>query len=148
MSRPQEHGHCADFHPSGAVVAIGTHSGKSVTVSARFSSCNLSPRARRPLFCCLERRISVNDDAYAKDLRCERSNWCLSLRWYVLDAETTDLVAIHTDGNEQLSVMRFSQGELSRLSLSTVTVRWAELHVPEFSSSVCRWQSAGCWISR
>ncbi|XP_031679258.1 echinoderm microtubule-associated protein-like 4 isoform X2 [Oncorhynchus kisutch] len=51
-----EHGHCADFHPSGAVVAIGTHSGK----------------------------------------------------WYALDAETRDLVAIHTDGNEQLSVMRFS----------------------------------------
>uniref|UniRef100_A0A7N8XT68 EMAP like 4 n=1 Tax=Mastacembelus armatus TaxID=205130 RepID=A0A7N8XT68_9TELE len=51
-----EHGHCADFHPSGAVVTIGTHSGK----------------------------------------------------WYVLDAETTDLVGIHTDGNEQLSVMRFS----------------------------------------
>uniref|UniRef100_A0A673VL73 Echinoderm microtubule-associated protein-like 4 n=1 Tax=Salmo trutta TaxID=8032 RepID=A0A673VL73_SALTR len=53
-----EHGHCADFHPSGAVVAIGTHSGK----------------------------------------------------WYALDAETRDLVAIHTDGNEQLSVMRFSVG--------------------------------------
>ncbi|KAM6916570.1 echinoderm microtubule-associated protein-like 4 [Xenentodon cancila] len=52
----EEHGHCADFHPSGAVVAIGTHSGK----------------------------------------------------WFVLDAETTDLVGIHTDGNEQLSVMRFS----------------------------------------
>uniref|UniRef100_A0A3Q3SZK0 EMAP like 4 n=1 Tax=Mastacembelus armatus TaxID=205130 RepID=A0A3Q3SZK0_9TELE len=52
----KEHGHCADFHPSGAVVTIGTHSGK----------------------------------------------------WYVLDAETTDLVGIHTDGNEQLSVMRFS----------------------------------------
>lgn len=52
----EEHGHCADFHPSGAVVAIGTHSGK----------------------------------------------------WYVLDSESTDLVAIHTDGNEQLSVMRFS----------------------------------------
>ncbi|KAI1894444.1 hypothetical protein AGOR_G00115880 [Albula goreensis] len=51
-----EHGHCADFHPSGAVVAIGTHSGK----------------------------------------------------WYALDAETRDLVAIHTDGNEQLSVMRYS----------------------------------------
>uniref|UniRef100_A0AAX7TT02 EMAP like 4 n=1 Tax=Astatotilapia calliptera TaxID=8154 RepID=A0AAX7TT02_ASTCA len=44
------------FHPSGAVVAIGTRSGK----------------------------------------------------WYVLDAETNDLVGIHTDGNEQLSVMRFS----------------------------------------
>ncbi|XP_070398899.1 echinoderm microtubule-associated protein-like 4 isoform X3 [Nothobranchius furzeri] len=52
----EEHGHCADFHPSGAVVVIGTHSG----------------------------------------------------RWFVLDAETTDLVGIHTDGNEQLSVMRFS----------------------------------------
>ncbi|KAM7385995.1 hypothetical protein PAMP_002023 [Pampus punctatissimus] len=52
----EEHGHCADFHPSGTVVTIGTHSGK----------------------------------------------------WYVLDAESTDLVAIHTDGNEQLSVMRFS----------------------------------------
>ncbi|XP_034040243.1 echinoderm microtubule-associated protein-like 4 isoform X2 [Thalassophryne amazonica] len=52
----EEHGHCADFHPSGSVVAIGTHSGK----------------------------------------------------WYVLDADSTDLVAIHTDGNEQLSVMRFS----------------------------------------
>ncbi|XP_051936571.1 echinoderm microtubule-associated protein-like 4 isoform X2 [Hippocampus zosterae] len=52
----EEHGHCADFHPAGRVVAIGTHSGK----------------------------------------------------WFVLDAETTDLVAIHTDGNEQLSVMRFS----------------------------------------
>ncbi|XP_057703529.1 echinoderm microtubule-associated protein-like 4 isoform X2 [Corythoichthys intestinalis] len=52
----EEHGHCADFHPGGGVVAIGTHSGK----------------------------------------------------WFVLDAETADLVAIHTDGNEQLSVMRFS----------------------------------------
>lgn len=31
-------------------------------------------------------------------------------RWYALDAETRDLVAIHTDGNEQLSVMRFSVG--------------------------------------
>ncbi|XP_070368279.1 echinoderm microtubule-associated protein-like 4 isoform X1 [Equus asinus] len=51
-----EPGHCADFHPSGTVVAIGTHSG----------------------------------------------------RWFVLDAETRDLVSIHTDGNEQLSVMRYS----------------------------------------
>ncbi|XP_053314539.1 echinoderm microtubule-associated protein-like 4 isoform X3 [Spea bombifrons] len=51
-----ETGHCADFHPSGTVVAIGTHSG----------------------------------------------------RWFVLDAETRDLVSIHTDGNEQLSVMRYS----------------------------------------
>uniref|UniRef100_A0A803T092 EMAP like 4 n=1 Tax=Anolis carolinensis TaxID=28377 RepID=A0A803T092_ANOCA len=52
----QEPGHCADFHPSGTVVAIGTHSG----------------------------------------------------RWFVLDAETRDLVSIHTDGNEQLSVMRYT----------------------------------------
>uniref|UniRef100_A0A4W3HN21 EMAP like 4 n=1 Tax=Callorhinchus milii TaxID=7868 RepID=A0A4W3HN21_CALMI len=53
-----EPGHCADFHPSGVVVAIGTHTG----------------------------------------------------RWFVLDAETKDLVSIHTDGNEQLSVMRYSPG--------------------------------------
>ncbi|XP_038154239.1 echinoderm microtubule-associated protein-like 4 isoform X2 [Cyprinodon tularosa] len=52
----EEHGHCAEFHPSGSVVVIGTHSGK----------------------------------------------------WFVLDAETSDLVGIHTDGNEQLSVLRFS----------------------------------------
>ncbi|MBN3288400.1 EMAL4 protein, partial [Polyodon spathula] len=51
-----EPGHCAEFHPSGVVVAIGTHSGK----------------------------------------------------WYVLDAESRDLVGVHTDGNEQLSVMRYS----------------------------------------
>lgn len=31
-------------------------------------------------------------------------------RWFVLDAETRDLVSIHTDGNEQLSVMRYSVG--------------------------------------
>lgn len=52
----EEHGHCAEFHPSGSVVVIGTHSGK----------------------------------------------------WFVLDAETSDLAGIHTDGNEQLSVLRFS----------------------------------------
>ncbi|XP_048843980.1 echinoderm microtubule-associated protein-like 4 isoform X1 [Brienomyrus brachyistius] len=52
----EEPGHCADFHPGGAVVAIGSHLGK----------------------------------------------------WYVLDAETRDLVAIHTDGSEQLSVIRYS----------------------------------------
>uniref|UniRef100_A0A8C5C8I1 EMAP like 4 n=1 Tax=Gadus morhua TaxID=8049 RepID=A0A8C5C8I1_GADMO len=63
----EEHGHCADFHPSGAVVAIGTHSGK----------------------------------------------------WYVLDAETTDLVAIHTDGNEQLSVMRYSVGGWTLLAVGS-----------------------------
>ncbi|KAM9466957.1 echinoderm microtubule-associated protein-like 1 isoform 2-T2 [Clarias gariepinus] len=46
----------AGFHPSGAIVAIGTQTG----------------------------------------------------RWLVLDTETKDLVTVHTDGNEQLSVMRFS----------------------------------------
>lgn len=35
----------------------------------------------------------------------------LLTRWFVLDAETRDLVSIHTDGNEQLSVMRYSVGE-------------------------------------
>ncbi|XP_056623263.1 echinoderm microtubule-associated protein-like 1 isoform X8 [Triplophysa dalaica] len=32
----------------------------------------------------------------------------LTGRWLVLDTETKDLVTVHTDGNEQLSVMRFS----------------------------------------
>lgn len=68
-------------------------------------------------------------------------------RWYVLDAETTDLVAIHTDGNEQLSVMRFSRGELGR----PVTLDQDLLDEPlshKSSSPVCRWRSAGGWISR
>ncbi|TSN67131.1 Echinoderm microtubule-associated protein-like 1 [Bagarius yarrelli] len=46
----------AGFHPSGAIVAIGTQTG----------------------------------------------------RWLVLNTETKDLVTVHTDGNEQLSVMRFA----------------------------------------
>ncbi|XP_043929530.1 echinoderm microtubule-associated protein-like 1 [Protopterus annectens] len=32
----------------------------------------------------------------------------LAGRWFVLDTETKDLVTVHTDGNEQLSVMRYS----------------------------------------
>lgn len=31
-------------------------------------------------------------------------------RWLVLDTETKDLVTVHTDGNEQLSVMRYAPG--------------------------------------
>uniref|UniRef100_A0A8C8JUS9 Echinoderm microtubule-associated protein-like 1 n=1 Tax=Oncorhynchus tshawytscha TaxID=74940 RepID=A0A8C8JUS9_ONCTS len=48
----------AGFHPSGAVVAIGTQTG----------------------------------------------------RWLVLDTDSKDLVTVHTDGNEQLSVIRFAPG--------------------------------------
>lgn len=32
-------------------------------------------------------------------------------RWFVFDTETKDLVTVHTDGNEQLSVMRYSPGQ-------------------------------------
>lgn len=40
--------------------------------------------------------------------------WCNCMnRWLVLDTETKDLVTVHTDGNEQLSVMRFSPGQCS-----------------------------------
>ncbi|XP_039596876.1 echinoderm microtubule-associated protein-like 1 isoform X5 [Polypterus senegalus] len=46
----------AGFHPSGAMIAIGTHTG----------------------------------------------------RWLVLDTETKDLITVHTDGSEQLSVMQYS----------------------------------------
>lgn len=31
----------------------------------------------------------------------------------MFDTETKDLVTVHTDGNEQLSVMRYSPGEYS-----------------------------------
>ena len=40
----------------------------------------------------------------------ETFDFLLLNRWFVLDAETRDLVSIHTDGNEQLSVMRYSVG--------------------------------------
>lgn len=33
-------------------------------------------------------------------------------RWFVFDTETKDLVTVHTDGNEQLSVMRYSPGQI------------------------------------
>ncbi|XP_033716728.1 echinoderm microtubule-associated protein-like 3 isoform X3 [Tursiops truncatus] len=52
----QETGLCADFHPSGAVVAVGLNTG----------------------------------------------------RWLVLDTETREIVSDITDGNEQLSVVRYS----------------------------------------
>lgn len=39
-------------------------------------------------------------------------------RWFVFDTETKDLVTVHTDGNEQLSVMRYSPGQ-TQLSLLT-----------------------------
>lgn len=71
---------------------------------------------------------------------------CLSVRWYVLDAETTDLVAIHTDGNEQLSVMRFSVGGWSQVkAVSASVTRWPTC--PTIPLCLCRWQPAGCWIS-
>lgn len=40
----------------------------------------------------------------------ENVDFLLPNRWFVLDAESRDLVSIHTDGNEQLSVMRYSVG--------------------------------------
>ena len=36
-----------------------------------------------------------------------------SHRWLVLDTESKDLVTVHTDGNEQLSVIRFAAGQSS-----------------------------------
>lgn len=70
---------------------------------------------------------------------------CLSVRWYVLDAETTDLVAIHTDGNEQLSVMRFSVGGWSPVKAFCVSVnRWTTC--PTIPLWLCRWQPAGHWL--
>ncbi|MEQ2173150.1 hypothetical protein GOODEAATRI_028937, partial [Goodea atripinnis] len=56
----QDTAQSAGFHPSGAVVAVGTQTG----------------------------------------------------RWLVLDTDSKDLVTVHTDGNEQLSVMRYGPGVL------------------------------------
>lgn len=52
-------------------------------------------------------------------------------RWFVFDTETKDLVTVHTDGNEQLSVMRYSPGEI-QLSLLTND---AALHEKQVDSS-------------
>ena len=68
------------------------------------------------------------------------SNRSFRVRWYVLDAETTDLVAIHTDGNEQLSVMRFSVGGWSQVKSSIP--KWTTC--PRLLLSV-RLQMALCW---
>ena len=52
-------------------------------------------------------------------------------RWFVFDTETKDLVTVHTDGNEQLSVMRYSPGQI-QLSLLT---NGAALHEKQVDSS-------------
>lgn len=52
-------------------------------------------------------------------------------RWFVFDTETKDLVTVHTDGNEQLSVMRYSPGQI-QLSLLTND---ATLHKKQVDSS-------------
>lgn len=41
-------------------------------------------------------------------------------RWFVFDTETKDLVTVHTDGNEQLSVMRYSPGQNPALKFSQI----------------------------
>lgn len=35
----------------------------------------------------------------------------VSYRWLVLDTDSKDLVTVHTDGNEQLSTMRYGPGK-------------------------------------
>lgn len=36
-------------------------------------------------------------------------------RWVVLDLETREVISDYTDGNEQLSVMRYSPGDWSEI---------------------------------
>lgn len=68
-------------------------------------------------FCCCSFFFSGHD-----------THWIPSLsRWFVLDAETRDLVSIHTDGNEQLSVMRYSVGRETcafRIIVWLVSDKW------------------------
>lgn len=52
-----------------------------------------------------------------------------SYRWLVLDTDSKDLVTVHTDGNEQLSVMSYGPGVL----MAAHSVSSADL----FSLSLC-----------
>lgn len=52
-------------------------------------------------------------------------------RWFVFDTETKDLVTVHTDGNEQLSVMRYSPGESGKL----LPIQSQQLRNPAWMSS-------------
>lgn len=38
---------------------------------------------------------------------------CVYVRWLVLDTDTTDLVFMHTDGNEIISNVKYSPGKTS-----------------------------------
>lgn len=52
-------------------------------------------------------KITVDLNSLWNDLL---ASFCAYNRWFVFDTETKDLVTVHTDGNEQLSVMRYSPG--------------------------------------
>lgn len=140
LSVPQEHGHCADFHPSGAVVAIGTHSGKSVYIIYR----SMTPPNSHPVYIQIYTDLQIINRFKHGDIW--QSNWSPGLRWYVLDAETTDLVGIHTDGNEQLSVMRFSVGGLCFKTVSKMT-QWEKWTTcPRMPPSLCLTQMVVYWL--
>uniref|UniRef100_A0A8C1WMZ2 EMAP like 1 n=1 Tax=Cyprinus carpio TaxID=7962 RepID=A0A8C1WMZ2_CYPCA len=76
------------------------------------------PLKHQFLTCGHDKHVCLWDSAshqpiWTKTLETCEFNTVLSLiinlcRWLVLDTESKDLVTVHTDGNEQLSVMRFS----------------------------------------
>ncbi|TRY59685.1 hypothetical protein DNTS_027417 [Danionella cerebrum] len=90
----------AGFHPSGATVAIGTQTGRSTIPSQQHSLAIFD------FFFFIKNSDSEDLDGFIMFPYVKLFlNEC---RWLVLDTESKDLVTVHTDGNEQLSVMRFS----------------------------------------
>lgn len=70
----------------------------------------------------------------------------VSCRWLVLDLRTRDVVSDLTDGNEQLSVMRYSPGQVTQSKLC-VSVPAVARMCPHFSRLNVNIYFCACWVS-
>lgn len=69
-------------------------------------------------------------------------------RWFVLDAETHDLVSVHTDGDEIISNVKFSPGKNTGGSDLAAGETWTVIGVSAdfeiLASCAFRWKLPGC----
>ncbi|KAB1278314.1 Echinoderm microtubule-associated protein-like 1 [Camelus dromedarius] len=84
-----------------------------VTVSSEHvhpkrGTCLMHPEIRLGLSWCLAPSGGRSSSTDLMELGSVVAVGTLTGRWFVFDTETKDLVTVHTDGNEQLSVMRYS----------------------------------------